>query len=276
VEALVTGAGGFLGAAVVRSLAADALPAPHVDLADRAQVDALIGGLGGVDAVVHCAAATPFNGGDLAVNEPITRNVARLCNELGVARLVFASGWVVYAVDRVPVREDDRLAPATPYGASKLASERFFAAHLERTALVSVRLASVYGPGQLSPGLIPNLVSAGLETGRLRLAAVRTRRDYVHVDDAAEALRRLLAVPVDGRLDVNVGGGRSASVLEVAGAVADALGDALEIEVDDPPREATPPDNVHDISRARELGVLGEPRPLAAGLADYVRWRRLL
>lgn len=271
---LVTGAGGFLGAAVCRAV--DPIPAPRVDLADRAQVDALIRELEGVDAVVHCAAATPFNGGDLAVNEPITRNVARLCDALGVGRLLFASGWVVYAVDRVPVREDDRLAPVTPYGASKLASERFFAAHLEGTALVNVRLASVYGPGQLSPGLIPNLVSAALETGRLRLAAARTRRDYVHVDDAAEALRRLLAAPVDGRLDVNVGGGRSASVLEVARGVADALGGDLPIEIDDPPGEATPPDNALDVSRAQALGVLPEPRPLAAGLADYVGWRRSL
>jgi nucleoside-diphosphate-sugar epimerase len=176
----------------------------------------------------------------------------------------------------VPVREDDRLAPTTPYGASKLASDRFFAARLERTALVNVRLASVYGPGQLSPGLIPNLVTAALDSGRLALAAARTRRDYVHVDDAAEALRRLLAAPVDWRLDVNVGGGRSASVLEVARAMADAVGGEMPIEVDDPPREATPPDNALDVSRARALGVLGEPRPLAAGLAEYVAWRRPL
>jgi UDP-glucose 4-epimerase len=274
VSVLVTGAGGFLGAALLRAV--DGIPAPRADLADAAQVDRLIAGLEGVDAVVHCAAATPFNGGDLAVNDAITRNVTRLCNELGVARLLFASGWVVYAVDRVPVREDDRLAPATPYGASKLVSERFFAAELERTALVNVRLASVYGPGQLSPGLIPNLVTAGLATGELRVAAASTRRDYVHVDDAAEAFRRLLAVPVDRRLDVNVGAGASASVLEVARAIAAAVGEHATVAVDDPPREASPPDNVLDVSRARALGVLAEPRPLRAGLADYVAWRRSL
>jgi nucleoside-diphosphate-sugar epimerase len=287
VTVVVTGAGGFVGAAVAAARD-DVVALQHgvgyafagasarLDLTRPAHVERLIGDLGRVTAVVHCAAVTPFNRpGEFAdaPNERMTAGVIRLCAALGAVRLVFASGWVVYAVDTVPVAEDARCAPATPYGAGKLRAERALRAGLPDTQVVNARLATVYGRGQRSPGLIPNLVGAGLSGGRLRVAAPDTRRDYLHIADAAAALARLVDLELDGHLDVNLGSGTSVAVGDVAELIAEAFAGELAVELDPAAAGTGPFDNRLDVTLARRLGVLGAPRELVVGLRDYVAWR---
>jgi UDP-glucose 4-epimerase len=283
VTVLVTGAGGFLGAAV--AAACGEVVALHhgdyaftgataqLDLTRPDHVERLIGDLGAAAAVVHCAAVTPFNRPEAfadAPNERMTAGVIRLCAGLGADRLLFASGWVVYALDAVPVAESARCAPATPYGAGKRRAEVALQAGLPDTQVICARLATVYGRGQRTPGLIPNLVGAGLAGTALRVTASDTRRDYLHVSDAAAALARLAVLDIAGNLDVNVGSGASVAVGDVARLIAAELGAELALE----PGASVPADNRLDVALARRLGVVRVPLDLGAGLRDYVAWCR--
>ncbi|TPX01090.1 NAD-dependent epimerase/dehydratase family protein, partial [Schumannella luteola] len=74
--------------------------------------------------VVHLAALLPGASDDLdEVNVEGTRRVADAAASVG-ARLVFASSAAVYAsVRESPAREDEAVAPTTPYGRSKVRAE---------------------------------------------------------------------------------------------------------------------------------------------------------
>jgi UDP-glucose 4-epimerase len=169
---LVTGAGGFVGRAVVSMLAAEdhevtALlhrpPAPGdrspsnvsslvVDLADRAQVAQVVRA-GPFDAVCHLAAVTrvresferPLHFFDTNVGG--TLNLLRALQEAGRVgdawtRFVFASTAAVYGNVQVgtPLGEDRVPQPANPYGASKLAAEQLIAAQAATGELGAVTL----------------------------------------------------------------------------------------------------------------------------------------
>jgi UDP-glucose 4-epimerase len=155
--------------------------------------------------------------------------------------LVFSSTAAVYGdPETVPVREDARLAPISPYGWSKLAAEQVLreagAAH--GLAWTALRYFNVAGAdpagraGQLGRGNTHLFKVATYSAARgLRGMPIHGTdhatpdgtcvRDYVHVADLAAvhalALERLAS---GGAPDVfNVGYGRGASVLEVIRAV---------------------------------------------------------
>lgn len=289
---VVTGAGGFLGGAVASSLPPEdtvalrrwartsaRLRTLQADLAIAADVDRLIKSLREtpVRALVHCAASTPYNAGadDLRMNEDIDDGVARLCRSLKIPRVVFASGWVVYDVDEVPVPEAAPTTPPSAYGLSKLGSERTLAARLGAGTLVTLRLASVYGPEQRTPGLIPSLVAMAAAGGPLRVDKGATRRDYIHVADVVHAFSAAWALPLDANLVVNIGSGRSLSAIDVATTLRDAWlaerGERLEIVVDDPGGVSDPPDNRLDVELAMSMGLVTHPIALADGLRDVIR-----
>jgi UDP-glucose 4-epimerase len=169
---LVTGAGGFVGRAVVDQLGTDghevtafvhrddslaAVPSTAsasaaVDLTDGDQVAAAIPA-SGFDAVCHLAAVTrvresfdnPLHVFD--VNVVGSLNLLRALQERnratgGWTRFVLASTVAVYgSVDTgVPLREDRVPAPTNPYGASKLAVEQLVAAQAATGAIGAVTL----------------------------------------------------------------------------------------------------------------------------------------
>jgi nucleoside-diphosphate-sugar epimerase len=92
-----------------------------------------------------------------------------------------------------------------------------------------------------------------------------SRRDFVHVDDVAAAAVALAGRP-EGIRVLNVGSGRSVSVLEVIEAVAESLSTTAELE-HRPARPTDVPVVQLDVTALRRL-VAFEPRGLRTGLAD--------
>ncbi|GAA1796599.1 NAD-dependent epimerase/dehydratase family protein [Actinomadura chokoriensis] len=246
---LVTGAAGYIGYAVGRRLVAaghevDGLVRRSSGLPDGVRPvhgDLLVpDGLprGPYDGVCHLAALTRVRE---SFEQPLRyfaanfQGTVNLLESVAADRVVFGSTAAVYGTpERQPIPESEAAAPASPYGASKLAAEQAVRFHARTGAAgaVVLRTFNVAGSvdGRIDPDatrLIPKAlaVAAGhaplLEINGDGLAV----REYLHVDDLAAAyVRALEAVrPGDDRL-YNVGSGAGAAVHEVVAAVEKATG----------------------------------------------------
>ena len=213
-----------------------------VDLRNTQRVAAVVGDFA-PDVIVHLAAIhyIPECEADPATATSV--NVVGTVNLLQAApagsRFVFASSGAVYAPEETPHREDGSpIAPSDVYGFTKLQGEQFVG-HFARSRgleAVVVRLFNVVGPGETNPHLLPEIV-AQLKAGRdvVRLGNIWPKRDYVHVEDAAEGFA---AAALDGHVapgetaTVNLGTGRQYSVEEILHRLRAAAGLDFAIEAD--------------------------------------------
>jgi UDP-glucose 4-epimerase len=288
---LLTGASGFIGQALAHRLGEEVVTLGrgqggkrHVqaDLADTKQITStVIKALRpfGIRKVIHSAGVTPWSGQlNFTDDKMMARSIAAICNELEIEELFFVSGWVVYdSESAIPYRESFALQPGSDYGLSKLEVERYLAKALTHTRLVNLRAASIYGPGQISPGLIPNLAKEVFTTGNITLNACTTRRDYLYIDDFVSAVTTLLKLSLRApSTNLNIGSGNSISVEEVAQSLQkvcqENYGINAEIVVSDKIQEAEVSDNQLDITAARELGLLKHVTPFEKGLEAYIAW----
>jgi nucleoside-diphosphate-sugar epimerase len=175
--------------------------------------------LGDADAVVHLAAIVgdPACKRDpelsRAVNLDGSRAVVEDARRLGAARFVFASTCSNYgrmADPTVPIAEDGELAPVSLYAEQKVALEKELLA-LDDPGLSAtcLRFATVYGAApRMRFDLTVNEFTRELWADRtLEVFGEQFWRPYVHVADAARAIRAVLEAPAErvGRDVFNVG-----------------------------------------------------------------------
>lgn len=222
-KVFVTGAGGFLGRAVVGAAARaghqvvamvrpasagrGGFPAGTVEVAgDLRQRGPWAQALIDVDAVVHCAAAFGDLASQLAGTVLATENLLSALPG-GVRRIVHVSSLSVYdfaasrgtmdeatPLEQEPLRRD-------AYTQTKLIQERLVRDHAERrgTELVVVRPGAIYGPGKDWDA------GTGLKAGRFDLVfAPLSRMRLIHVDNCADAIVAALTASLDGPLTVNL------------------------------------------------------------------------
>lgn len=204
------------------------------------------------------------------VNMAGTLRLATAAADAG-ARVVFASSADVYGHWREsPVAEADEVAPGTPYGEAKLAVEDGLAEMDLHT--VSVRIATVYGPGERGHRAIPLFIEAYLD-GRLPTLhgdGVDVR-DYVHVRDVCGVLVAAASAPEPPPV-VNAGSGRGRTTREILEAVAAALG--REPDCHSVPSPRAPTHLVLDSCLAASMRGQTADVPLDQGLVEEVGWLR--
>jgi UDP-glucose 4-epimerase len=214
------------------------------DLADQAAIDAVVAE-GPWDAVFHFAARSLVGE---SMREPMRylmenpANAGHLisaCIRHGVKRFVFSSTANLFgAPARIPIDEDEAIAPGSPYGEGKQMVERMLhwadRLHGMRSACLRYFNAAGSDPaGRLGEDhdpethLIPLVIDAAL--GRRPEIAVfgsdyatpdgTCIRDYIHVTDVAEAHLRVLAPLRHRSVTYNLGTGTGQSVLDVVRAV---------------------------------------------------------
>ena len=202
-------------------------------------------------------------------------NLLEACLELGIEAFIFSSTAAVYGIPhQIPVKEDAPLEPINPYGRSKAMMERILAdcAYAYPFRHISLRYFNVAGAdvqariGQVSPEpthLITRALKAALgQIDKLEIYGTdyptpdgTCIRDYIHVDDLAQAhilaLEHLLA---GGASRVfNCGYGHGYSVREVVEEVKRTTGVDFPV-VEASRREGDPPVLVADPERIkREL-----------------------
>lgn len=212
---LITGANGFIGKPLCRSLddegfrvtgAVRGLDTDHIpfsglhlhETGDLESFDAWPESLAGVDAVIHLAARVHVMGEDGAAsleryrqaNVAVTVNLLKAAAAAGVRRFVFLSS--VKAIGEGGAEaygEDTRPEPSDPYGISKLEAEQAVMAIGQKTGIETVilRLPLVYGPHVRANFLrLMKLVDRGFP---LPLAGVRNSRSMIFIGNLVDALR---------------------------------------------------------------------------------------
>ncbi len=216
-RAMVTGAGGFVGANLVRALLARGdqpeavvrpssdvwrlddvrgeLPLISVDLADAGALAAAVlerqpevlfhlAGFGGYSWQRDLDAM-------LSVNVRATETLLGAAREVG-ARVVHAGSSSEYGHRDGAASELDRLEPNSHYAVTKAAATHLcrLTAATHRQVAVTLRLYSIYGPWEDPRRLMPTLVRTASDGHWPPLVAPDTVRDFVWVDDACEAFIR--------------------------------------------------------------------------------------
>ncbi len=280
---------------------ADAVP-PSAEFVQADLLDA--GSLGGVfsgepfDGVLHFAARALVGESveqpDLYFRTNVlgTLNLLDAMCEGAVARIVFSSSAATYGEpDSVPIPEDAPTRPTNPYGASKLTVDLMLQGYATAYGLAAVSLryfnvAGAYGRQRErhdpETHLIPNLLRAARgDGGEFTLHGTdyptpdgTCIRDYVHVEDLAEAHVLALAAARPGEHRIyNLGSGSGFSVREVLEVVREVTGREVSV-VEGPRRPGDPARLVASSDRIRsELGW----HPRKGSLQDMVRdaWESL-
>jgi UDP-glucuronate 4-epimerase len=305
---VVTGAAGFIGSRLADALLDDGVTVVGVDRAGGATAVAqrltdnwarlcaqpgfvavgadlgdavvdLAAVVRGADGVVHVAGrpGTHESWSDypayLHDNVAATARLADACVRAGVPRLVHASSSSVYGRDaRGP---DTPLRPVSPYGASKLAAESTLHAFAEARGLpvVTLRLFSVYGPGQRPDMGVHAAIAAALSGTPFALHGDgKQTRSMTYVDDVVAAVRLALARGRPGAVH-DIGGAAEVSLLEVLAEIRRLVGaDVPTVRVPDPPgnQRHTAADLLSctlELGYAPKVGV-------SEGLRRQVAWQR--
>lgn len=189
---LVTGSRGWLAGELDRRLAT--FPGEYdLDCVSVRGEEWLASGWSGYDGVFHFASVV-YGGDPESVNAGLTARVAAKCATDGVSWLLLMSSFAVYGAEVRPnilVDHSTKPVPATPYGRSKLASEKAAEEALfgSSTRLAVIRAPLVYGPGQRS-GSFPALMALARKIPFF--PETRNARSMVYSQNLCE-LCRLLA-----------------------------------------------------------------------------------
>jgi UDP-glucuronate 4-epimerase len=294
---LVTGAAGFIGSQLLRTLVerghdavgwdaftdyydpalkeenARDLPVARVDIAED-ELD-----VGGYDGIFHLAGQPGVASFGDVFPVYVRQNVLasrRLFEEAAAAgtRIVFASSSSIYGdAASYPTPEDTIPRPLSPYGITKLACEHLARAYALEFGLdvATVRYFTIYGPRQRPDMAFTKMVSCLAEGRPFDLYGDGSQsRSFTYVDDAVAAtIAAMERAP--GGATYNVGGGAEVSVLEAIETLGRVSGRRLEI-VRHPRREGDAARTAADTARIRaDLGWEPETS-FEEGLAAQWRW----
>jgi UDP-glucose 4-epimerase len=227
----------------------------------------------GADFVFHEAAIPSV---PRSVREPIpshesgptaTLHMLEASRQAGVKRFMFAASSAAYGeTEESPKHEAIYPQPLSPYAAGKLAGEHYVSVYAKTMGLdgVSLRYFNIFGPRQdpsspysgvislfaraMSEGRRPTIFGDGGQT-----------RDYTYVSNvvAANLAAMRSGRPLEGAI-LNVGVGRSISLLELVAAINNILGTRLEPEFK-PPREG---DVRHSLANLERIHAVLGYRPI--------------
>jgi UDP-glucose 4-epimerase len=299
---LVTGGAGFVGSALVRRLISSGARVTVLDDLFTGRLDAIPTGADFIEGsvtdeplvrdlvkrhtvVFHLAArniiaSTANPRDDFATNIGGTLNVLLAARDSNLERVVYTSSASVYGNPRsIPINEDDRLEPLTPYAVSKLAGEHYCIAFYESYGLSTsvVRYSNVYGPYQRPENPYCGVVSKFLIAANAGKALSihgdgGQTRDYTFVEDAVDATLLAATHPrAEGEV-FNVGTGLETSVNDLAEAVGRASHRQVSVEHIDRRDIDNIRRRVVNIEKIRHMLRWSPQVTLDRGLEKTVRW----
>jgi UDP-glucose 4-epimerase len=301
---LVTGGAGFIGSNLVRKLVKEGHevtvldnllsgyrsnldPFPEVlfregDVRDTEEVEKAVKG---VEVVFHLAASV---GNKRSIDNPITDAEINVIGTLrileaarreGVRKIVTSSSAGIFGeLKTLPIREDHPVEPDTPYGCTKLCTEKECLAYakLYDIEAVCLRYFNVYGPNQRFDtygNVIPIFAFQMLRGETLTIFGDGEQtRDFVNVRDVVQAnIKAAETRGVSGAF--NIASGSRITINTMVGLLKKASGIEPKV-MHGPPRPGDVRHSLADINAAREAFGFKPVVSLDEGLKEYMRWAK--
>lgn len=286
---LVTGSAGFIGSRVFYILRANSNFVSGVDRKDGPTTTYLLDlsdpryasflPSEGIDAIVHLAAAPWAEaqdwskaGRDTIISTVRALDLAARCH---AAFVLASSAYVLGEPLHAPQGPGHPRHPVDNYGKAKLMAEELtWAWALPRTFVT--RFYNVYGPGQYPGAVIPDTI-AKLQSKDHQLfeGSGNETRDFVYVDDVAEAIRLLVTEGQPGTY--HIGSGTPTRIADLVALCKDLLGSTTPYSFRSLPSSRETKARLRgflipfqaDIAPMLKLGW--KPRDLKTGLASFIR-----
>ncbi|KRA97758.1 GDP-fucose synthetase [Devosia sp. Root685] len=296
----IAGHNGMVGDALMRRLKGEActlltVDRKALDLTRQAEVEAFVGEAQ-PDAIIVAAARVGgilANSRDpvgfLSDNLAINLNIARAAHQADIDRVLFLGSSCIYPKFAAqPISEEALLTgPLEPtnqwYALAKIAALKLAEAYRQQFGrnFIAAMPTNLYGPhdnfdlegGHVLPALLRKAHEAGARgAGQFELWGTGTaRREFLHVDDCADALVLLLRTYA-GAEPVNIGYGEDIALIDLARLICRTVGFDGAIALDPGKPDGTPR-KLLDTSRLRRMGWRPKIR-LEEGLAETYAWYR--
>lgn len=284
---LVTGGAGFIGSHTVDALLDKGIKVRVLDnlssgslinltmdhplmefmQGDVRDIDCVTQGMKEITHVIHLAAlvSVPVSIKDPLVSHSINvqgyLNVLNAARLAGVKRLVHASSAAVYGIpDELPLTEDSKTEPLSPYGLEKWVMDQYaqLFSELYNTSTIGLRYFNVYGPRQNpeSPysGVISKFATWAVQNKVFTLFGDgKQTRDFIYVKDVARANVAALETIMNGV--VNIATGHSVNLLEITQILSAIVGHPISVKHEPARTGDVPHSSVIPLRMRNELGI---------------------
>lgn len=304
---LVTGAAGFIGAAIAKKLIDDGNDVWTIDNLSTGFIenipekchfvqgntfdDSILSGvlneMKEIDAIIHIAGQSSgeisFDDPEYDLNSNVTSTIKllELAKKVNCKKFIYASSMSVYGdVEDKPIDENCSTFPKTYYAVGKLASENYMRIYsgygIKCTAL---RFYNVYGPGQnmdnLRQGMVSIYLAQALENGNVLVKGSKDRfRDFVYIDDVVDAVIMSMNKETPSLFNIfNVCTGVRTTVEQVLSTINKSLDDDITIEYTD----GTPGDQFGIYGNHDRITSLLGWRPKMSfedGIVNMIMWAK--
>ncbi len=233
------------------------------------------------DSIIHLAAihyipecnAEPER--TLRVNVAGTQSILKAAEACGAKSVVIASSGAVYANSDDSLTEDHLVEPVDMYGHSKLFCEQLARYHVESTGqpVTAVRLFNVFGPRETNAHIIPEIISQLRKSDTIHLGNIDTKRDYIHVSDAARGFILFAQNPPEGLRIANLTSGNCCTVRELIGTMSEITDRRICVEVDPNRfRKSDKPIQHGDMSKTKQMLDWMPAIGIREGLEGLLKW----
>jgi UDP-glucose 4-epimerase len=301
---LVTGAAGFIGAAIAKKLLLNGHRVVTIDNLSTGNKSSIPKGCEFIfgdchdpniykkipqdryDAILHVAGQSSGEVSfddpayDLQTNAESTLHILKFCLTNGCSRVIYASTVSVYGVkpDKA-INELEEAKPESFYGVGKLASEHYLRIYQSYNVnSTSLRLFNVYGPGQnlanLRQGMVSIYLSQMLSDNNIHVKGSPERyRDLVYIDDVVDIFIESIAATASFNKVINVGTGVRTTVGNLVKKLVNSYGEDTKVEY-----SGKTAGDVHGIyadnSKLLNIFRRNTMTPLDVGLKKMLEWAK--
>lgn len=201
------------------------------------------------------------------------------CQRFGIRHYVFASSGAVYQPSTHLHAEGDHLESSDIYSSTKLLSEQHMSANAIRNDMkvTALRFFNIVGAHDYTPHLIPDLFDqCSNKTAHVEVGNLDTVRDYIHVSDVVELIRRVILSDLAYKYEaINVCTGVGHTGHEVLQTIQAAMTTNKLVKIASSKlRKSDRPSQIGNYDLAKKLFNWQPKLQLKDGIADYVNWKR--
>lgn len=163
-----------------------------------------------------------------------TLNVIRACEKYDVGRFLQYASAEEYGTQTGKISEDVAIHPQSTYGVSKVAADYLCAVRHRESGIhaIALRQFNCYGPRETHEYVIPEIISQLDQKRVVYLGNIRSERDFLYVEDAAEYAIELLEKGKAGEI-YNLGASMCISIEDLAYKIGGIMwGDPIKIKID--------------------------------------------